>query len=165
MRDARNQRLGLFYRRVFSFLIFSDVAFFVLHVVLLAVHWRDREEGNTGTLTELALAATHFVTNSIAIVDLFVHLCRFENDEECSFEPAKSTNAFLYSCIGTYADLAACSISTPGSTVNILAWALFAESAASAIASVGCYVWGASTIRVCAEKHRRAHAGAKGLSI
>lgn len=148
-RSSQNQRRGRRYLQAFGVLILCDFALFTAHAVLLVLAWKERGHDE---LLELTIAAAHFVVNSLAIADLFVHLLRFDSDDSCEFEPAKSTNAFLYSLVGAYSDLAAVALSEPGGRVRTLAWALFAESSASALVSIGCYAWGMGTIRVCDEK-------------
>jgi hypothetical protein len=124
----------------------ADAALAVAHAVWLGQAWQGEDRDG---LLELSTSSVHFLTNTIAIVDIFVHLITFSRDEECNFEPAKSTNAFLFSAVGTYSDLAGVAYSRPRSRGRSLAWALLGESAASAVVSLACYVWGRGTVRAC----------------
>lgn len=145
-RDGRNQRWARAYLWLFGALIAADAALAGAHAGLFARAWADRDRER---LLELCLCAAHFVSNTIAIADIFVHLLRFDKDDQCAFEPAKSTNAFLFSCIGAYADLTGVAYSEPGGGMRAYGWALVAVSLASAAVSIACYVWGTGTIRVC----------------
>ena len=135
---ARRTR-GAFFLYAFGFLIVGDIALVATHLVLFGRAWHSQ---NKEVLLELALMVTHFLTNTIALADIFVHLWRYSSDDECEFEPAKSTNAFLFSCIGTYADLVGVAFASPGTAVRAYAWALLGQGAASAAVSIACYVWG-----------------------
>lgn len=100
-------------------------------------------------LLEVSLASSHFLTNSIALSDIFVHLLRFVRDDSCSFEPAKSSNAFLFSVVGAYADLVTTAYAVPGSPTRTLGWIFFSVSTLSAFCSVWCYIWGSRSNAVC----------------
>lgn len=156
-RDWRNQRSARRFVYAFSLLVVADAVLAVFHAYFFYVSWTDYEKE---TLLELSLSSTHFLTNTIAIIDILVHLLRFDSDDECAFEPAKSTNAFLFSCIGAYADIVGLSLSKPGSGLRAHGWALFAESVASAAVSVACYRWGTGTLAVCEDPKSK-----RGLAI
>ena len=148
-RDPQNQKWGAFYKKSFELLIFLDFGVFLWHLVFVCGAWHKEERS---MLLELAVASTHFLTNSIAIADLYVHLRQFDRDDSCSFEPAKSTNCFLFSCVGTYCDLVIVAASDLDSALVPLGWTMVSVSAASAFVSVGCYMWGKGTIAICEEK-------------
>ena len=141
-----NQRACKTFIRLFEALIVFDLVLFALHVVLLVRTWKDDDRDG---LLDLSLATSHFLANTIAISDIYVHLRRFDRDDECAFEAAKSTNAFLFSVIGAYVDLATLSASDPTSYIRVFGWGLFSESVICAVVSVACFAWGRGTIAVC----------------
>ena len=145
-RNEKNQRVGSAYLIAFVVIILVDVVLFGVHANLFVRAWKEEDKES---ILELVICTTHFLTNSIAISDLFVHLVKFNSDSSCAFEPAKSTNAFLFSLVGSYADLAGVALAVPGTAIRNLAWAMFSESIASAAISIACYVWGRGTIDLC----------------
>lgn len=148
-RDRQNQRRARYFIYAFGCLVAADAALGSAHAVFFSQAWRHDDKE---VLVELAVSSTHFLTNTIAIVDILVHLLRFDRDDGCAFESAKSTNAFLFSCIGAYADVVGVSFSPPSTPRRVFAWALFGESVASAAVSVACFWWGRGTLRVCEDK-------------
>lgn len=142
-------RLGAaFYRRCFLALVCSDVILFVWHATLFVKSAAAEEHD---VLVGLAIATAHFLANTIAIADIYVHLVNYTGN--CvDFEPGKSTNCFLYSVIGAYADLATIGLaiaSKDEAVVLDLYYAMLAQSLLCAVTSVSLYIWSENTEQAC----------------
>ena len=135
----------------YTLLIALDVGLLIWHFTVFVGAWH---EGLPEEMTALAFGATHFLTNTIAIADLFMHLGIYIHDRECAFECAKSTNCFLFSTIGVYADLIAAALDNVSEgphhwyTVSLY-WSMVAQSAMCSMLSVLLYVWGSRLAQYC----------------
>lgn len=149
-RSAHDTAVLFYYS--YSFLIFVDVCLFVWHFIMFGKAWYDKSESD---LLELMFATTHFLTNTIAIADLFIHLMSFINNKEtCEFESTKSTNCFMYSTIGMYADIVAVALNNVAAGSHgwysvALYWTMAGQSALSALLSIAVYYWGVKLSRYC----------------
>ena len=146
----------------FVALLTVDGGLLLWHGVLFFTAWRHHEEE---PMLGLVLAVPHFVTNSIAIMDTVMHLHRYINYEECEFEPAKSTNAFLFSVIGAYVDFIAAlydtSIDGGDKKLTALLFCMCGESVVCAIVAVSCFWWGSRLAeKTCGVQQPRREGGA-----
>lgn len=154
-RDSRDTRIGYYFLYAFVSLIAIDCVFLVWHMVLLGISWHKQ---NIEDILSLILSATHFITNTIAVADLLMHLLHFVNFTECEFEPAKSTNAFLFSLVGCYVDFVAAlyDLASMGShrvMFTALFFGMVAQSAACSIVSITCFFWGSKVDATVCEGH------------
>ena len=117
---------------------------FIWHFALFVNAWHARDYT---AIIELSFGITHFLTNTIAIADLYMHLWHFLHSTDCVFASSKSTNCFMYSTIGVYADIVAaslCEISGGERRWHVLSLyiCMVCQGAACALLSVVLYVWG-----------------------
>lgn len=141
--DAAREHARLFHTAYFT-LICLDVLMFIWHFALLVNAWH---AGDYDSIIELSFGITHFLTNTIAIADLYMHLWHFLHSTDCVFASSKSTNCFMYSTIGVYADIVAtalCGVSGGARRWHVLALyiCMVCQGAACALLSVGLYIWG-----------------------
>ena len=128
---------------IFSVLVLVDIALFIWHAYLFCRAWYANQAEN---VLGVVVATNHFLANSIAIADLFIHLWRYIYEHSCDFEPSKSTNCFLYSLVGAYAG-------KDNSGIIALGWAMVGQSLASAMVSIAIFTWGLGVARDCEEKN------------
>lgn len=128
---------------LFLVLLVWDAVLFVVHAVLMD---RGRRDHDADLLLELAIACAHFGLNSIALVDLFGHLGNFIASPECEFKPAKTANAFVFSIVCLYTDVAGKLLADQHHRDNplfdSLLIVLIVQSGVTVVVSVACFAWG-----------------------
>ena len=138
------------YLGLFVLLLIFDACLIAWHTVLIALSVKDMDHE---VLIGLVIATAHFLANSVAISDIFFHLWNYTLSKGCdNFEPTKSSNCFLISIVGGYADLATIALawaSNDEKQVMGLYVAMFAQSVLCAIVSISLYDWGKKASTKC----------------
>ena len=96
-------------------------------------------------LLELTIAVAHLSVNSIAVVEVFLHLNTYRLEASCRFEPSRTAFAFIFSLIGLYGDACANVLATQhhfDARFKVLLLLFMVQSFLSLAVSFPCWVWG-----------------------
>jgi len=146
---------------LYMVVVIMDMLLFIWHFMMMYKELRFDEVHHVSV--GVLFATTHFVTNSIAVADIFYHLWEYTDVGSSSvFEPSRSLNCFLFSFLGAYADMVA-AMYAKDEHVEYLAlyWSMVGQSFVCFVLGLWIYNWGHHTARKCAQDDEDCTVGAR----